>query len=89
MTPAIPLLVEANYSSVALHIHNTLTTLLNDLPITAKHEQQVIAMRSRINKGLNWYELAPLLDELSIIILAIACGQRTIWSEYLLQLSHA
>lgn len=87
-TYAIPLLVEASYSSVALHIHNTLTTLLNDLPITAKHEQQVIAMRSRINKGLNWYELAPLLDELSIIILAIACGQENDLEQYLLQLNH-
>ena len=87
-TYAIPLLVEASYSSVALHIHNTLTTLLNDLPITAKHEQQVIAMRSRINKGLNWYELAPLLDELSIIVLAIACGQENDLEQYLLQLNH-
>ncbi|NLY13111.1 MAG: GGDEF domain-containing protein [Gammaproteobacteria bacterium] len=84
---ALPLLTEASYSSVALHIHSTLTRLLNDLPISANHEQQVIAMQSRINQGLNWYELAPLLDELSTLILAIAYGAENDLEQYLLQLN--
>ena len=84
---SLPLLMEASYSSVAKHIHQTLTTLLNDLPISATHEQQALELRSRINKGLNWYELAPLLDELSSIILAIANGSNNGLEQYLLELN--
>ncbi len=84
---ALPLLMEASYSSVAKHIHQTLTSLLNNLPISAAHEQQTIELRSRINKGLNWYELAPVLDELSCIILAIANGSDNGLEQYLLELN--
>lgn len=84
---ALPLLMEASYSSVAKHIHQTLTSLLNDLPISDVHEQQVLGLRSRINKGLNWYELAPLLDELSCVILAIANGSDNGLEQYLFELN--
>ncbi len=80
-------LIEPSYSSVAQHIHNTLTTLLNDLPFSSSYEQQVSALRTRINHGLNWYELAPLLDELAIIILDIANGGKNELEQYLLQLN--
>ncbi|HKM37691.1 MAG TPA: diguanylate cyclase [Thiopseudomonas sp.] len=84
---ALPLLMDASYSSVAQHIHDTLTTLLNELPITQHYETQVTELRSRLNSGLNWYELAPLLDELSIIILAIANGADNELTHYLLELN--
>ena len=84
---ALPLLMEATYSSVANQIHQTLTSLLNNLPIGTTHEQQALELRSRINKGLNWYELAPLLDELSCIILAIANGTDNGLEQYLLELN--
>ncbi|MDY0205343.1 MAG: GGDEF domain-containing protein [Pseudomonas sp.] len=84
---ALPLLMDASYSSVAQHIHDTLTTLLNELPITQHYETQVTELRSRLNGGLNWYELAPLLDELSIIILAIANGADNELAHYLLELN--
>ncbi|MDY0249821.1 MAG: GGDEF domain-containing protein [Pseudomonas sp.] len=85
---ALPQLIEPTYSSVAKHIHDTLIALLNDLPIIRSHEQQILALRARINNGLNWYELAPLLDELSIIILAIANGGQNELEQYLLQLNN-
>ncbi len=84
---ALPLLMDASYSSVAQHIHDTLTTLLNELPITQHYETQVTELRSRLNGGLNWYELAPLLDELSTIILAIANGADNELAHYLLELN--
>ncbi|QEY59941.1 GGDEF domain-containing protein [Pseudomonas sp. C27(2019)] len=84
---ALPMLMDASYSSVAHHIHQTLTTLLNDLPISDTHEQHALELRSRIDKGLNWYELAPLLDELSNIILAIANGADNGLERYLLDLN--
>src|SRR5699024_10258730 len=83
---SLPQMLEPTYSSVAQHIHDTLISLMNDLPFTSQHEQQVLELRSRIDGGLNWYELAPLLDELSIIILDIANGGKNELEQYLLQL---
>lgn len=87
-TFSLPQILEPTYSSVAQHIHDTLISLMNDLPFTSSHEQQVLALRSRIDDGLNWYELAPLLDELSIIILDIANGGKNELEQYLLQLNN-
>lgn len=84
---ALPLLLDASYSSVAQHIHDTLTTLLNELPITQHYETQVTELRTRLSSGLNWYELAPLLDELSTIILAITNGADNELTHYLLELN--
>ena len=67
-------LSDISYSSVAQHIHTTLMGLLNDLPISSEHEQQAEELRQRLTDGLNWYELVPLLDELSVIIIATAQG---------------
>ena len=67
-------LSDISYSSVAQHIHTTLMGLLNDLPISSEHEQQAQELRQRLTDGLNWYELVPLLDELSVIIIATAQG---------------
>ena len=85
---ALQRLIEPSYSSVAQQIHNTLIALLNDLPFSSDYEQQLSALRTRIEQGLNWYELAPLLDELAIIIIAIANGGKNELEQYLLQLNH-
>lgn len=87
-TFSLPQNLEPTYSSVAQHIHDTLISLMDDLPFTSSHEQQVLALRTRIDGGLNWYELAPLLDELSIIILDIANGGKNELEQYLLQLNN-
>ena len=85
---ALQRLIEPSYSSVAQQIHNTLIALLNDLPFHSVYEQQLAALRTRIEQGLNRYELAPLLDELAIIIIAIANGGKNELEQYLLQLNH-
>lgn len=81
-------LSDISYSSVAQHIHTTLMGLLNDLPISSEHEQQAQELRQRLTDGLNWYELVPLLDELSVIIIATAQGaaDREL-TDYLLELN--
>lgn len=71
---ALPELRNSNYSSVAKHIHQALTSLLNDLPVSHDYLQQILELRSRINQGLNWYELAPLLEDLSRIVLSVTNG---------------
>ncbi len=84
---ALPQHIEPSYSSVAEHIHDTLIGLLDDLPITSSNELQIFALRARIDSGLNWYELASLLDELAVIILEIANGGKNELEQYLLQLN--
>lgn len=80
----LPHLKTSNYSSVAKHIHQALTSLLNDLPVSQDYQQQVLELRSRINQGLNWYELAPLLEDLSSVVLSITNGPGI--EQYLLEL---
>lgn len=81
-------LTDISYSSVAQHIHQILTRLLNDLPISSEHKQQVQHLRQRLSDGLNWYELVPLLDELSVIIIATTHGSvDEELTDYLLELN--
>ena len=68
-------------------IHTTLTELLNELPVTDRHELQAASLRERIDQGLNWYELAPLLDELSLFIIALTSGTDSELEQYLLELN--
>ena len=83
----LPQLSETPYSAVAQHIHTTLTELLNELPVTDRHELQAASLRERIDQGLNWYELAPLLDELSLFIIALTSGTDSELEQYLLELN--
>lgn len=83
----LPHMIEPSYSSVAQHIHDTLIALLDDLPRNSPHAQHITLLRTRIDSGLNWYELAPLLDELAIIILDMTKGGNSELEQYLLQLN--
>ena len=58
--------------------------MLNALPVSHDYQQQVLELRSRINQGLNWYELAPLLEDLSAVILSTTNGAGL--EQYLLEL---
>ena len=68
---ALPSSPEPTYSSVAAHIEQTLLGLLNDLTLPEHHRPQAEAMRARLENGLNWYELLPILDDLAVLMLAI------------------
>jgi diguanylate cyclase len=68
---ALPSSPEPSYSSVAAHIEETLLGLLNDLTLPEHHRPQAEAMRTRLEHGLNWYELLPILDDLAVLMLAI------------------
>jgi diguanylate cyclase len=68
---ALPDSPEPSYSSVAKHIEDTLLGLLEDLTLPERHRPQAEAMRDRLQHGLNWYELIPILDDLATLMLAI------------------
>ena len=83
----LPETPEPSYSSVAEHIESTLLGLLNDLSLPEHHRPQAEAMRKRLEKGLNWYELLPILDDLAVLMLAITDSGQHEFEAYLKQLN--
>ncbi|TWR89160.1 diguanylate cyclase [Pseudomonas saxonica] len=84
---ALPETPEPSYSSVALHIESTLLGLLTDLSLPEHHRPQAEALRSRLEKGLNWYELLPVLDDLAVLMLAVNDSGQHEFEAYLKQLN--
>jgi diguanylate cyclase len=84
---ALPDSPEPSYSSVAKHIEDTLLGLLDDLTLPERHRPQAEAMRDRLQNGLNWYELIPILDDLATLMLAINDSGQHEFEVYLQQLN--
>lgn len=84
---ALPDSPEPSYSSVAKHIEDTLLGLLEDLTLPERHRPQAEAMRDRLQNGLNWYELIPILDDLATLMLAINDSGQHEFEVYLQQLN--
>ena len=84
---ALPDAPEPTYSSVAEHIESTLLGLLSGLSLPEHHRPQAEAMCRRLEKGLNWYELLPILDDLAVLMLAITDSGQHEFETYLKQLN--
>jgi diguanylate cyclase len=84
---ALPANLEPPYSSVATHIETTLLNLLGELTLPERYMAQAQAMHERIKRGLNWYELLPVLDELVVLMLAVNDGSQQEFERYLHQLN--
>jgi len=84
---SLPDAVEPPYSQVAAHIEQTLLGLLDDLSLPERHKAQALAMRERVARGLNWYELIPVLDDLAVLMLAITDSGQHEFETYLQQLN--
>ncbi|HEJ1053635.1 TPA: diguanylate cyclase [Pseudomonas putida] len=83
----LPYAVEPPYSQVAAHIEQTLIGLLDDLSLPERHKAQALEMRERVARGLNWYELIPVLDDLAVLMLAITDSGQHEFETYLQQLN--
>ena len=79
--------MEPPYSQVAAHIEQTLLGLLDDLSLPERHKAQALEMRARVARGLNWYELIPVLDDLAVLMLAITDSGQHEFETYLQQLN--
>jgi len=84
---SLPDAVEPPYSQVAAHIEQTLLGLLDDLSLPERHKAQALEMRERVARGLNWYELIPVLDDLAVLMLAITDSGQHEFETYLQQLN--
>jgi diguanylate cyclase len=84
---ALPAPPEPGYSAIATHVETTLLGLLDELALPERHQDQADLLRERILAGLNMYELVPVLDDLAVLMLALAdVGQRE-FEGYLKQLN--
>ncbi|SDH33067.1 diguanylate cyclase [Pseudomonas benzenivorans] len=84
---ALPPAPEPGYSAIAGHVETTLLGLLAELPLPEHHQAQAELLQQRIQAGLNMYELVPVLDDLAVLLLAMAdVGQRE-FEGYLKQLN--
>ncbi|RYJ64327.1 GGDEF domain-containing protein [Pseudomonas songnenensis] len=74
---ALPDSPEPAFSVVAERVEATLSNLLDNLHLPEQHQPQVQTLRARIQHGLNWYELVPVLDDLAMLMIAFSDqGQR-------------
>ncbi len=84
---ALPDRPEPGYSAVAPHIAASLLGLLEELELPAYHQPQALALRERVEGGLNWYELVPVLDDLAVLVLAVNDSGQREFAIYLRQLN--
>ncbi|MFV0454160.1 MAG: diguanylate cyclase [Pseudomonas sp.] len=84
---ALPMMSEQAYSAIAEHVQTTLFGLLDDLQLPKLHEPQATALRERVVRGLNWYELVPVLDDLAVLMRAAASESQREFGNYLQSLN--
>ena len=78
---------EPGYSAVAPHVAESLLGLLDELELPTHHQPQGQALRERVQGGLNWYELVPVLDDLAVLVLAVTDSGQREFAGYLKQLN--
>ena len=84
---ALPVADEPGYSQVAEHIAVSLLSLLGELELPPTHTEQGDQLRERLQAGLNWYELVPVLDDLAVLVLAASNSGQKEFAHYLKQLN--
>lgn len=84
---ALPAMPEPGYSAIAPHVADSLRALLDELDLPAHHQPQAEALRQRLQGGLNWYELVPVLDDLGVLVLAVTDSGQREFAGYLKQLN--
>ena len=84
---ALPVADEPGYSQVAEHIAASLLSLLGELELPPTHTEQGDQLRERLQAGLNWYELVPVLDDLAVLVLAASNSGQKEFAHYLKQLN--
>lgn len=84
---ALPMMSEQAYSAIAEHVQATLFGLLDDLQLPESHEPQAAAIRERVERGLNWYELVPVLNDLAVLMRAATSESQREFERYLQSLN--
>lgn len=78
---------QQSFSLVAAHIESILLSLLNELHVIEVQQTIRDRLREQVSRGLNWYELAALLDSLTGLILGAQQSRQAEFEGYLQQLN--
>ncbi|UAW98474.1 diguanylate cyclase [Halopseudomonas nanhaiensis] len=78
---------EQQYSQVAGHIETILINLLAELQVLDDEKNRCERLREQVSQGLNWYELAAVLDELTLLVLNAQQKRQQDFERYLQQLN--
>ncbi|MCY1272193.1 diguanylate cyclase (GGDEF) domain protein [compost metagenome] len=84
---ALPAMPEPGYSAIAPHVADSLRSLLDELDLPEHHQPQAAMLRQRLEGGLNWYELVPVLDDFRVLVLAVTDTGHREFAGYLKQLN--
>ena len=83
----LPAMTEQAYSAIAGHVQATLLGLLDEMQLPESHQPQAVSLHERIARGLNWYELVPVLDDLAVLMNASASQNQREFETYLQSLN--
>lgn len=83
----LPDFAKVNYSALAEQIQAVLNKVLDELPASSQESKQMAELRRRINHGLHWYELPPLLDDMFAYMRTQSQSGEHELEQYLLQLN--
>jgi len=75
------------YSQVAGHIETILLDLLSEMQVLEDQRSRCERLREQVSQGLNWYELAAVLDELKLLVLNAQQKRQQDFERYLHQLN--
>lgn len=78
---------EQQYSAIAAHVETVLIGLLDELEVLDTEQPRHERLRKQVHLGLNWYELAAVLDEVSTLVLSAQRSRQTEFERYLQQLN--
>ncbi|WP_304640345.1 GGDEF domain-containing protein [Pseudomonas sp.] len=78
---------EQQYSTVAAHVETVLIGLLDELEVLDTEQPRHERLRKQVHQGLNWYELAAVLDDISTLVLSAQRSRQSEFEHYLQQLN--
>lgn len=74
---------EPGFSHIAEEVSETLISLLSQLVVPERLNYQAESLKKRLQDGLNWYELVPLLEDTTDFLLQCLGSSQTEFEQFL------
>lgn len=74
---------EPGFSHIAEEVSETLISLLSQLVVPERLSYQAESLKKRLQDGLNWYELVPLLEDTTDFLLQCLGSSQTEFEQFL------
>ncbi len=79
---------EPAFSRISARITNVLTDLIEFVEPSPCVEQKMVAARRRIDRGLNWFELVPALEDIRDLVMQAYVAAKGDFSRFLESVNH-